>query len=101
MAEKILLLKVIAAITICGGWISDFIKSLDKNPSQQAKVEYPFSLSFVQSEKLMHKPNFSVMGWIDMFCKLRTLLVTLSGLLDERCVHSTQFLKNVGICCVD
>ena len=32
----------------------EFIKALDKSPSQKAGVQYPFSLSPVHIEKLMH-----------------------------------------------
>ena len=43
----------------------------------------------------MHKPSFSVMGKIDMFSMLRTLLVRLSIMLDEPWVQSTQYLRKV------
>ena len=39
----------------------------------------------------MHKPSFSVKGQIDMFSMLQTLLIWLSGLLDESWTLSTQF----------
>ena len=66
-------------IVCCGGADSDFIKALDKDPTRKAGVQYPFSLNPVQVEKLMHKPSFSVMGKIDMFSMLRTLLVRHVG----------------------
>ena len=44
----------------------------------------------------MHKPSFSVMGKIDMFSMLKTLLVRLSGMLDEPWVKSTGYLRKVG-----
>ena len=97
----ILLLKVIATVISCGGCTSDFFKSLDKNPSRNARVHYPFNLSPVQPDKLMHKPSFSVMWKIDMFCMLRTSLVRRSGLLHERYVQSRQLLRKVSFCCVD
>ena len=77
-------------INCCGGSNLEFIKALDKNPSQKTGVQYPFSLSPVHIEKLMHKPNFSVMGKIDMFSMLRNLLTWSSELLDERWTQSTQ-----------
>ena len=80
----------------CGGADSDFIKALDRDPTRKAGVQYPFCLSPVQVEKLMHKPSFSVMGKIDMFSMLRTLLVRLSGMLDELWVQSTRYLRKVG-----
>ena len=49
----------------CGGSSLEFIKALDKAPSQKAGIQYPFSLSPVHIEKLMHKPSFSLMGKID------------------------------------
>ena len=83
-------------IVCCGGADSDFIKALDKDPTRKAGVQYPFCLSPVQVEKLMHKPSFSVMGTIDMFSMLSTLLVRLSGMLDEPWVQSTRYLRKVG-----
>ena len=77
-------------IVCCGGADSDFIKALDKHPTWKTGVQYHFSLNLVQIEKLMHKPSFSVMGKIDMFFMLRTLLVRLSGMLDEPWVQSTR-----------
>ena len=80
----------------CGGADSDFIKALDRDPTRKAGVQYPFCLSPVQVEKLMHKPSFSVMGKIDVFSMLRTLLVRLSGMLDEPWLQSTPHLRKVG-----
>ena len=80
----------------CGGADSDFIKALDRDPTRKAGVQFAFVLNLVQVEKLMHKPSFSVMEKIDMFSMLRTLLVRLSGLLDEPWVQSTRYLRKVG-----
>ena len=82
-------------VICCGGSSLDFIKALDKAPSLKAGVQYPFSLSPMHVEKLMHKPSFSVMGKIDMFSMLRTLLIRLVGLLDERWTQSTQYFRKV------
>ena len=82
-------------IICCGGSILEFIKALDKAPLQKAGIQYPFSLSPVHIEKLMHKPSFSVMGKIDKLSMLRILLIRLSGLLDERWTQSTQFFRKV------
>ena len=82
-------------IICCAGGSADFIKALDKAPSQKSGIQYPFSLSSLQVEKLMHKPSFSVMGKIDMFSVIRTLLVRLSGLLDEKWAQSTQYFRKV------
>ena len=82
-------------IVCCGGVDSDFIKSLDIDPTRKAGVQYPFSLSPVQVEKLMHKPSFSVMGKIDMFSMLRTLLIRIAGMLDESWVQSTRLFRKV------
>ena len=75
---------------------SDFIKALDRDPTRKAAVQYPFCLNSEQVEKLMQKPSFSVLGKIDMFSMLRTLLVRLSGMLDEPWVQSTRYLRKVG-----
>ena len=83
-------------IVCCGGVDSDFIKALDKGPTWKGGVQYPFSLNPVQVEKLMHEPSFSVMGKIDTPSMLRTLLVRLSGMLDEPWVQSTRYLRKVG-----
>ena len=84
-------------IVCCGGADSDFVKALDRDPTRKAGVQYPFCLSPLQVEKLMHKPSFSVMGKIGMFSMLRTLLVRLSGMLDEPWVQSTRYSRNVGL----
>ena len=76
-------------IICCGGSSLEFIKALDKAPSQKSGIQYPFSLSPMHVEKLMHKPSFRVMGKIDMFSMLRALLIRLSGLLDENWTQST------------
>ena len=83
-------------IVCCGGADNDFIKALDRDQTQKAGAQYPFSLNPVQVEKLMHKPSFSVTGKIDMFSMLRTLLVRLSGMLDEPWVQSTRHFRKVG-----
>ena len=82
-------------IICCGGGSANFIKSLDKAPSQKVGIQYPFNLLPLQVEKLMHKPSFSVMGKIDMFSMVRTLLLRLSGLLDEKRTQSTHYFCNV------
>ena len=87
-----------ATIICCGGSNSDFVKVLDKSPGRKAGVQYPFALTPVQFERLLHKPSFSVMGRIDMCSMLLALLLRLSGLLDERWVQSTQYFRMVYIC---
>ena len=83
-------------IVCCGGADSNFIKAPDRDPTRKAGVQYPICLDPVQVEKLMQKPSFSVMEKIDMFSMLRTLLVRLSGMLDEPWVQSTGYLRKVG-----
>ena len=85
-----------ATIICCGGSNADFVKVLDKSPGRKAGVQYPFSLTPLQFERLLHKPSFSVMGRIDMCSMLRALLLRLKGLLDERWVQSTQYFRMVG-----
>ena len=84
-------------IICCGGSSADFVKVLDKSPGRKAGVQYPFSLTPVQFERLLHKPSFSVMGRIDMCSMRRGLLLRLKGLLDERWVQSTQYFRMVRI----
>ena len=62
----------------CAGGSADFIKALDKAPSQKAGIQYPFNLLPFEVEKLMHKSSFSV-----RVSMVRTLLVRSSSLLDE------------------
>ena len=75
----------------CGGSGADFVKVLDKSPGRTTGVQYPFTLTPLQFERLLHKPSFSVIGRIDMCSMLRTLLLRLNGLLDERWVQSTLY----------
>ena len=86
-----------ATIFCCGGSNADFVKVLDEIPGRKAGVQNPFALTPVQFERLLHKPNFSVMVRIDMCSMLRSLLLRLNGLLDERSVQSTQYFRKVRI----
>ena len=86
-----------ATIICCGGSNADFVKVLDKSPGRKAGVQYPFALTPLQFERLLHKPSFSVMGRIDMCSMLRALLLRLKGFLDERWVQSTQYFRKVYI----
>ena len=86
-----------ATIIYCGGSNADFVKVLDKSPGRKAGVQYPFVLTPVQFERLLHKPSFSVMGRIDICSMLRALHLRLNGLLDERWVQSTQYFRMVYI----
>ena len=82
-------------IICCAGGSANFIKALDKAPNEKAGLQYPFNLLSLKIEKLLHKPSFSVMWKIDMFSMVRTLLVRLSGLLDEKRTQSTQYFRKV------
>ena len=66
------------------GDCAGLIKTLDKSPIQKAGIEYLFNLLAIPIEKLMHKPSFSEMGKSDMFSMVRTLLVILLGLLEQK-----------------
>ena len=79
----------------CAGRSVDFIKALEKALSQKAEKHYPFILLPLQVEKLMQKPIFSVIGKIDMFSMVRTFLVRLSALLDEKWKQWTQYFGEV------
>ena len=76
----------------CVGADSDDNIALDRDPTRKAGVLYPVSLNPIQVEKLLHKPNFSVMGKIDTFSMLKTLLLRLRGMLNEPWVQSTRYL---------
>ena len=97
--------QVLSAVSLeptnfcCAGGSADFIKALDKALSQEVGLQYPFNFLPPQVEKFMHKPRFSVMGKIDMLSMVRTLLVTLSGLLDKKWTQSTQYLREVRQLC--
>ena len=86
-----------ATIICCGGSNDDFVKVLDKSPGRKAGVQYPFALTPVQFERLLHKPSFSVIGRIDMCSMLRALQLRLNELLDERWVQPTQYFGKVRI----
>ena len=93
--------KVLSVVTLeptiicCVDGSAVFIKALDKTPSHKSGIQCPFSLLPLKVEKLRHKPSFGVMGKIDMFPVVRTLLVRLSGLLDEKWAQSTQYFRKV------
>ena len=72
---------------------ADFLKALDKATSQKAGIQFPFNMLPLQIERLMHKPSFSVTGKIDTFSIVRTLLVRLFGLLDEKWTQSTECFR--------
>ena len=86
----ILCSQVLSAISLeptficCAGGSADFIQALDEASDQKAELQCPFNLLPLQIEKVMHQPSFSVMGRIDMFSMVRTLLVRLPGLLDKK-----------------
>ena len=69
-----------ATFICCGGSSADLVKVLDKSPGRKAGVHYPFTLTHLQFERLLHKPSFSVMGRIDMCSMLRTILLRLNWL---------------------
>ena len=81
----------------CGGSRAIFVKAWDENPGRKVGVRYPFTLTPLHFERLLHKPSFSVMGRIDMCSKLRTLLIRQNGLLEEHWVQSTQHFRRVRI----
>ena len=82
-----------ATVICCRGSSADFVKVLDKNLAGKAGVQYPFTLTRLQFERLLHKLSFRVKGRIDMFSMLRTLLKRLNALLDENWLQSTQYLR--------
>ena len=93
MARLLKVLSGDAKIICCGGSSPDFMITLDENPGRKTCVQYPFTLTPLQFERLLHKPSFSVMGTIDMCSMLRTLLLRVNGLLDERWEQSTHYFR--------
>ena len=85
--------------TIIGfdGSSADSVNVLDNSLGRKAGVQYPFTLTPLQCERLLRKPSFSVMGKIDMCSMLRALQLRLNGLLDKRWVQSTQYFRKVRI----
>ena len=79
----------------CRGANSVILEALHRSPGWKAGFHYLFNLIPMQFERRLLKPNFNVTERIDMLAMLRTLLIRLSGLLDERCVQSTQYFREV------
>ena len=79
----------------CGDATVSFVEVLGRNSKRKAGMQYPFNLSPIQAEKLMQTPSSNFMVRIDLFSMLRTLIMRLSRMLDEHCVQSTRFLRNV------
>ena len=82
-------------IICCAGGSANFIEALNQALTQKAGIQYPSNLLPLQIEKLMRKPSFSVMGKIDMFSMVPTVLVRLSALLDEKWTQSTQYFRKL------
>ena len=59
-------------------------------------MQLPFCVTPLRFEHLMHKPSFSVMGKVDMFSRLHTLLLRVKEFLDERWDQSTEFFERVN-----
>ena len=58
-----------ATIICCGESSADFVKVLDRSPGRKACVQYPFALTPVQFERLLHKPSLSVSAyWEGLTC---------------------------------
>ena len=96
VAQLLSLVSTGPTFVCCGGPDSDFIKTLDRDPTRKAGVQYLFIMSSFQVGKLMHKTSFSVMRKIGMFSMLKTLVVRVSGMLDEPWVQSTRYSEKVG-----
>ena len=88
-----------ATINCCGDSTAGFNRALEKSPDRKARIQYPFSLTRLQFDQLLHNPSYCVMGKIDMLSMLRTLRLRLRRLLDERWIQLTQFFKRVNMSC--
>ena len=80
-----------------GGATLHFIKPLDKSPRRTGSVQYPFSLTPLQFEQLLHQPSFNVLGKSDIISMLRTCRLHNKILLDERWVQSTEVFRRVKL----
>ena len=65
-------------------------------PSSKVAVHFPSDLKWLNLEKLLRKPSYSVMGRIDMFALLKSLRPLLRDCLDLKWIQSTQYLRKVG-----
>ena len=72
-----------ATVFCCGGSNVDFIQVLQESRGRTAGIQYPFSLTPLLFEQLLHEPSSSKIRKIDMLPLLRTLLLRWRGLLDE------------------
>ena len=77
-------------IDCCGEATTVFNKALDIRHGRKAVAPYPFSLNFMQIELSIHRYSFSILGLIDTFSMLQSLLLGLRGLLNKRWVQLTQ-----------
>ena len=72
------------------------VANLGKKFLLEKGFQYPFSLTPLQFEQLLHKPSFSVIDKIDLF-HASQLLLRVKKILDDRLVQSTDFFRRVNI----
>ena len=73
----------------------DAVKMMDKRPSSKIGLHYPFSVYELQVENLLRKPSYRVMGRIDLFALLNSLLPGFVDSLDFKSMRNNQFLCEV------
>ena len=94
-ASRVILFSMAPTVIKIGSADVDFVETLVREPMRKTGVQYPFNLSPVQVEKLMKRTSFILMGKIEFFSLLRTMLLRFSEMLDEPRVQATRFLKKI------
>ena len=82
-------------VASCGGVGEVVLKTLGRMPSIKISLHLPSSIHALPVQKLMTKPSFNLMGRIEMFALLKTLLPRVLVCLDFKCMRSTQCLCKV------
>ena len=65
-----------------GGVIVIFLKTLNRMASGKIGLHYTFTIHTLQLEKKLMKPSYDVMGQIDVFALLRSLLHHFTDCMD-------------------
>ena len=71
-----------SVVLFFAGVYSDVLKTLEKMLSNKNGLHYLYIIHTLLLEKKLRKPSYFVMGWIDMFAPLRTLLPHIIDCLD-------------------
>ena len=81
-------------VVAISGCAVDLIRTLAEHPSYPRGVQSCFRFESLDLRALMHKKNYSVFGYIDMFSVLQSLLVSFGGCLSEDwTTESTELVR--------